>query len=137
MSSEHLRHATLTWRHDLVFEGGVPGGPMTLIDGDGKEAPSPVVTLLLAAAACSGSDVVDILVKMRVQLTHCHVEVTGTRRPDHPRRLTALELRWRMGGAGLDEAKARRAIDLSLEKYCSVVHSLAPDIPVTYQLTLD
>ena len=33
-------------------------------------------------------------------------------------------------GEGLDEARARRAIDLSLEKYCSVVASLAPDIDV-------
>ena len=38
---------------------------------------------------------------------------------------------------GLDEAKARRAIDLSIEKYCSVIHSLKSDIPITYQLELD
>ena len=39
-------------------------------------------------------------------------------------------------GEGLDEPRARRAIDLSLEKYCSVMHSLAPDIAVTYALSL-
>jgi hypothetical protein len=27
-------------------------------------------------------------------------------------------------------------IDLSIEKYCSVIHSLNPDIPETYELTL-
>jgi uncharacterized OsmC-like protein len=36
----------------------------------------------------------------------------------------------------LDQVKARRAIDLSLEKYCSVVHSLAPDIAITYAVSL-
>jgi putative redox protein len=45
-------------------------------------------------------------------------------------------LNYRIAGAGLDETKARRAIDLSLEKYCSVVHSLAPDIAITYALSL-
>jgi len=41
-----------------------------------------------------------------------------------------------VAGDGADEAKARRAVELSLEKYCSVVASLAPDIPVTYDVTL-
>jgi uncharacterized OsmC-like protein len=34
----------------------------------------------------------------------------------------------------VDDAKVRRAIDLSLEKYCSVVASLAPDMQVTYDV---
>ena len=38
----------------------------------------------------------------------------------------------RVGG---DQALVR-AVELSLEKYCSVVASLAPDIPVTYDVTL-
>jgi uncharacterized OsmC-like protein len=41
-----------------------------------------------------------------------------------------------MAGEGITEAKARRAIDLSLSTYCSVVASLAPDIPITYDLEL-
>src|SRR5438132_8641157 len=39
-------------------------------------------------------------------------------------------------GRRRDETKARRAIDLSLEKYCSVVASLASDIQVTYDVAL-
>ena len=34
------------------------------------------------------------------------------------------------------DERARRAIDLSIEKYCSVMHSLAPDIRVTYDIDL-
>jgi uncharacterized OsmC-like protein len=41
-----------------------------------------------------------------------------------------------VSGEGADEAKARRAIDLSIEKYCSVLASFAPDIPVTYDLVI-
>jgi uncharacterized OsmC-like protein len=41
-----------------------------------------------------------------------------------------------MRGDGLDEIKARRAIDLSIEKYCSVINSLNPDIPITYEVDL-
>ena len=59
-----------------------------------------------------------------------------TGRDEPPRRYTALRLRFRVRGEALAEAKVRRAIDLSLEKYCSVMHSLAPDIRVSYELDL-
>ena len=92
--------------------------------------------LLVAAAACTAADVVSILVKQRVALQSLEVVVQGTRRKEQPRRYTALQLHFTIAGPGADETKARRAIDLSLEKYCSVVASLAPDIPVTYDVTL-
>ena len=50
--------------------------------------------------------------------------------------LRAIRFEFHLAGDGLDETRARRAIDLSLEKYCSVVASLAPDIQITYGLTL-
>jgi putative redox protein len=95
-----------------------------------------MLALLLAAASCTGSDVVVILQKMRVKLRELRIEAEGTRREQEPRRYIALHLDYRIAGEGLDEARARRAIDLSLEKYCSVVHSLAPDIAITYALSL-
>lgn len=135
--TSNLRHATVTWSHGLVFVGGVPGGPAVTMDGDGGMGPSPVVTLLLSAASCSGSDVVLILEKMRATLSAFRIEVTGTRRTEDPRRLTALHLTYHVAGTDLDETKVRRAIDLSIDKYCSVIHSLAPDIALTYDLKLD
>lgn len=135
MTAETKR-VTLTWRRGLVFEGGEPGGATTTIDGDNADAPGPMLTLLLAAAACSGSDVVVILEKMRVRLTRCRIEASGERRETEPRRYTAMHLEYHLQGDGLDEAKARRAIELSITKYCSVIHSLAPDIRITHGLTL-
>jgi putative redox protein len=130
------KRATLTWRGGLEFTGGAPGGPETRVDGDNVTAPGPMLTLLLAAAGCSGADVVSILGKMRVGLRECRVTVSGERRPDDPRRYVAIHLDYHLAGDGLDETKARRAIDLSLQKYCSVIHSLAADVRVTYGLTL-
>ena len=92
--------------------------------------------LLLAAASCTAADVVDIMAKMREKLTSLDVEAWGDRRDEQPRRYVELRLTFRVRGESLSEAKVRRAIDLSLEKYCSVVHSLAPDIPVSYELDL-
>jgi uncharacterized OsmC-like protein len=36
----------------------------------------------------------------------------------------------------VDRAKVERAVALSLEKYCSVIASLAPDITVEYDVAL-
>jgi putative redox protein len=130
------KQVTLTWQQGLRFAGGAPGGPTAAIDGDNSAAPGPMLTLLLAAASCTGSDVVIILEKMRVRLRQLQIEVAGVRRDQEPRRYVAIHFDYRLGGEGLDEAKARRAIDLSLEKYCSVIHSLAPDIGITYAVTL-
>ncbi|HYF38348.1 MAG TPA: OsmC family protein [Gemmatimonadales bacterium] len=124
----------LAWQHDLSFSGGETGRPEILIDGDNAAGPGPMVALLLAAAACTGSDVVVILRKMQVPFTSLRIEVAGTRRDTEPRRYTSIHLDYHIGGA-VDPAKARRAIELSLEKYCSVIHSLAPDIAITYALS--
>ena len=130
------KRVSLRWQSGLVFQGGETGGPMTTIDGDNAAGPGPMLTLLLAAAACSGSDVVAILQKMRVTLRELRIDASGERRETEPRRYLSLHFDYHLAGEGVDEAKARRAIDLSLEKYCSVIHSLAPDIAITYGVTL-
>jgi len=129
---------SLRWRETggLVFEGGAAGRPPIVVDGDTKLATSPVELLLLAAGTCTASDVVLILQKQRVKLRGLEVAVEGTRREEEPRRYTAIHFRFTVTGEGADETKARRAIDLSLQKYCSVVASLASDIPITYDLTV-
>jgi putative redox protein len=132
-----VKKIAMEWQGDLRFEGGELGRPWIPIDGDNAEAPGPMLLLLLAAASCSGSDVLIILKKMRVAIRSLRVEVEGTRRAEEPRRYTAITLAYHIAGDGLDPSKAERAIALSLEKYCSVVHSLAPDITVASRLVLD
>jgi putative redox protein len=130
------KQVTVTWEGGMRFRGGEADGPATLVDADNAAAPGPMLTLLLAAAACSGADVVSILEKMRVELTSLQIDVAGLRESEAPKRFRSIRFGFRLRGAGLDKVKARRAIDLSLEKYCSVVHSLAPDIAVEYDLDL-
>lgn len=133
---EETKRITLNWQDGLRFVGGAPDGPLTAIDGDNAAAPGPMLTLLLAAASCSGSDVVVILKKMRVQLRELRIEASGLRREQEPRRYTAIHLDYHLAGEGVDQAKAQRAVSLSIEKYCSVIHTLAPDVAVTYVITI-
>ena len=93
-------------------------------------------TLLLACAGCAGADVVSILKKMKVGLETASIEVTGERRTDHPKRYAGVKYVFRFGGDGIEHSKAERAVTLSLEKYCSVLLSLNPDIKVDHEIEL-
>ena len=82
-----------------------------------------------------GADVVDILRKGRHPLTALHVTFTGARAEEPPRRFTEISLRFDIEGAVPTEA-VERAIALSREKYCSVLHSFRQDIAfsTTFQI---
>jgi putative redox protein len=133
------RAVRLTWSGTgmrFTGEGVLPASPSIPLDGDAVAGPSPMLTLLLAAGSCSGSDVVSILAKMRVRLEALTVDVVGVRRDEEPQRYVEIRYRFSLRGDGLDAAKAERAVGLSLEKYCSVIHSLAPDIVVRHEVVV-
>ena len=137
MTADPKRSVRLDWAGEgLKFRGGgtYPVTPTIEIDGDNGSAPGPMLVLLLAAAGCTAADVVLILEKTRVELSALSVEVDGTRREQDPRRYEAVHFRYRIRGKGLDDAKATRAVSLSVEKYCSVMHTLAPDVEITYDV---
>jgi len=68
-------------------------------------------TLLLALAACTASDVVSILEKMRFPVRGMTVDATAERRPEHPKRFTSVVLTYRIRAPGAPEERVRRAID--------------------------
>lgn len=123
------------WEGGLRFEAmGRSGMPVTT-DGDAAAGPSPMEMLLIGLAGCMGVDVVDILKKMRVPLSGLTVRAEGDRRSDPPRRFTAVRLVYRAEGvAESDLAKLQRAVDLSRETYCSVLHTLQPDLDLAVRI---
>lgn len=132
--AQEVKEVVLDWEGGLRFQGGIEGGHQLLVDGEGAAAQSPMTMLLMALAGCTGADMAHILERMRVPLARCRIRLRGTRREQEPRRYVAMHLTFELSGEGLDEAKARRAAELSLEKYCSVAHSLAPDIALSHDV---
>ena len=125
----------LEWTGDLQFTAE-RAGFATSIDGDEKTAPSPVGLLIEAIAACAAIDVVLILKKGRQDLTGLSVSARATRAETPPRYVERLRFEFRLLG-DVEEAKARRAVMLSFEKYCSVYHSLRKDIELEWSATLN
>lgn len=127
----------VVWRGEHRFDAGRPGAaPRIRVDGDGVAGPGPVDTMLSAIATCAATDVVDILAKRRTPVSAMSIEVVGTRVETIPRHLKHVLLRFRIEGAGIERGHAERAIDLAVEKYCSVRSSLDPAIPVEWELEL-
>jgi putative redox protein len=124
------------WAGGERFDTGRPGGPTSRIDGTGQTGQGMMDALLSALAACSSVDVVGILTKRRTPPASLDVEVVGTRADTIPRRLKHVLLKFRITGQGIERVHAERAIDLALNKYCSVRDSLDRSIPIEWELEL-
>lgn len=121
--------ASLTWRGGLSFDA--TAGPHTVrIDSDNADGVSPMFALAFALASCMAVDVVMILTKGRHELTALDVRFHGTRAEGPPAYFTDVLLHYAIVGSAPEEA-VRRAIDLSRDKYCSVLHTLRPDLRLT------
>ena len=104
-------------------------GPAVIIDGKSQKGPGPMDALLLALAGSMAVDVQVILERSRVPMTGLEVEVEGERASVNPKRYTLIRLVYRVEGPREEhQAKLERAVELSKEKFCSVLHSLRTDI---------
>lgn len=95
--------------------------------------------ILAALGGCSGIDVVHILNKMRIAVDSFEIRIHGTRREEHPRRFTSIEVEYVFRGAGLAEKRHRleEAVRLSQEKYCSVADMLKQAAQLSWRVTIE
>jgi len=93
----------------------------------------PSDLLLIAVASCSAVDVVEILAKKRMMLTHLEISSTGEQDQDPPWTFRKIHIHYKIGGKNLTEKAVAQAIQLSEEKYCSV----AATIRATAQIITD
>ena len=131
--SSNVRQARLRWTGEgMAFRGGPDGGAEIGIDSAGVEGPAPMHLLLMSVGACMAIDVLMILDKGRVPLEELEIETVGVRADDHPKKYESLELIYRLRGPGEeDQSKIDRAIELSKDKYCSVLHTLDPNVALS------
>jgi len=93
----------------------------------------PSELLLIALASCSSVDVVEILAKKRMTLTHLEISSSAEQDQDPPWTFRKIHMHYKIGGKNLTEKAVAQAIQLSEEKYCSV----AATIRATAHITTD
>ena len=131
MSDKSVK-ATVRFVSDDLFVGITPSGHSITLDTDSSRsiAPSPTELLLLAAGACTATDVASILSKKRQQVTGYVIEVSGVRRDDFPRKYTSMKVHHILTGRNLSRNAVAQAIELSDTKYCSVAATLRPGVEI-------
>ena len=123
---------------DYLFECTNSLGNKILLNSvsqsENKEGVSPMETILMAVAGCSGIDMVSILKKQRQEITKFSAEVTGERiEVDEAKPFKTILVKFFVDGK-INPKKAERAAALSFEKYCSVSKTMEPNVTVNYEV---
>jgi putative redox protein len=120
----------------LHFAGTTPSGYVVDLDSnvDGSPvAPTPMELQLVTLGGCTGMDAVSILRKMRQEITGYDLRLTSTRAAEHPRVYTSILLVHEVRGRAVSEANVRRAIGLTMTRYCPVFAMLHPKVEIREQ----
>ena len=124
---------------DYLFEVSNSNGHKVLLDNKSKtsgevQGVSPMELLLMGVAGCSAIDIVSILNKQKINPTVLKMEVKGLRKADEvPSLFYQIDILIHLEGDFSPE-KAKRAAQLSYDKYCSVSKTLEPTAKINHKL---
>ena len=124
---------TTIWKSGQAFDS-FQGNAKIQIDARGGFGPKAL--LLSGLAGCSGIDVVDILEKMRVPLADLKIEVETDQTTEHPKVFKDIHINYIVTTAEENRDKVKKAVDLSLEKYCGVSAMLKKNSKISYTITI-
>ena len=115
---------------ELNFKGTNGRGQSLQFSGS-SESVSPMESVLMSVAACSAIDVEIFLNKMRQPLDHIEVEVKGVQVDAVPAIFSDIHLHYKIYG-DVKVDKAAKAVEMSMEKYCSVSIMLQKGVNITH-----
>ncbi len=127
---------TTHWKEKLQFEAIQEQAGSVQMDGHLQAGMSPKALLLAGLAGCSAVDVVEILEKMRVPFGALSVVSAADQTTDHPRVFTDIDLLYKVTTDLGNEDKVKKAIELSLDKYCGVAAMLRKNSAIHYRLEI-
>lgn len=124
---------TTTWKSGEAFDSFQNNAKIEI---DAKAGFSPKALLLSGLAGCSGIDVVEVLEKMRVPFADLKIEVEADQTDDHPKVFKDIHINYIISTEEGSRDKVKKAIDLSLDKYCGVAAMLKKNSKIDYTITI-
>ena len=133
--------ARIKWVEGRTFVGESGSGHKVVLGtASGPEGrtpgPSPMELVLIGTGGCSAFDVVHILEKGREPVEDCVVELEAERAEQEPKVFTRIHMHFVVKGRGLSPSKVERAVQLSLEKYCSASAMVAKTATITHDFEI-
>ncbi|MFZ5824669.1 MAG: OsmC family protein [Bacillota bacterium] len=118
--------ATMTWNGNGYSFDATTGGGFEMqigIDGEGNPVGARAKELVaLGVGACSGTNLVSLMKKMRQQVEKIEISVEAEQAETDPQVFTHVITHYKLYGKGIDPAKVKKALDYIEEKYCGVLH---------------
>jgi len=127
---------------DYLLEAQNDNGHKVLLDNKSKkigevQGVSPMELLLIGLAGCSSIDIIAILNKQKIDPTDLQMELEGMREPHKvPSLFQTIKVNVMMDG-DIPPEKAKRAVSLSFDKYCSVAKTLEYSATIKYAIVLN
>jgi len=112
--------------HDIICDA-------SKIHGGDNSGPRPMELLLFALAGCTGMDVAMFLGKKKRDLQEMKIAAHGSRAATHPHVFESITLEYILTGSDITDADIQWAVDLSLQKYCSVAGMLGKICKINYR----
>lgn len=100
----------------------------------------PMELLLMGLASCSAIDMVLIMKKQRLEVTDFRIVAEGDREKEegtHRKPYRKINLHFILKGKDLDPDKVDRAVQLSMEKYCSATAQFESTALITHSVTIE
>jgi len=132
-----MPRAKIKYTDGMQFVGEAESGHAIVMDttaefGGANTGLRPMELLLIGAGGCSGMDIVSVLKKKKQKLTSLEVNVDGKKAETYPQKYTDINIEFIVKGHDLSEEAVKKAVDLSMEKYCSVKATLEGSAKITF-----
>lgn len=127
----------IKWLSQRSFQAETGSGHTLVMDGPPEHggqnlAARPMEMVLVGLGGCSAFDVVEILEKSRQKVEDCQIEIDAQRADEVPAVFTTIHMHFIIAGQELNEKHVKRAVELSVDKYCSVAKMMRPNVSITF-----
>jgi len=131
---------TVKWENNMKFNALVNGHNLVLDAGESvggqNQGPRPKVLLMVALAGCTGMDVISILKKMNVEIEAFDLKVEGETKDEHPEKFLSMKIIYEFKGKNINFEKVKKAINLSIERYCGVYANLKDAMELSHEIVI-
>lgn len=132
-----MSQAKVIYVQGLQFIGEASSGHAIVMDGDPEVGGHntglrPMELLLVGVGGCSGMDVISILKKKKQDVTGLEINVKGQKAGNYPKKFTDIDIEFVVKGINISEDAVKRAVELSMNRYCSVKATLEGTAKISY-----
>ena len=126
----------IKWTEHMSFIAQTGSGHTVVMDaldhGGHNRAARPMEMVLAGMGGCSAFDVVEILKKSKQQIMDCEVLLEAEHADAIPAVFTKIYIHYIITRLHLNDKYVQRAVELSVDKYCSVEMMLRNSVDITY-----